>query len=129
MQLIKKWNDRGYEIFDWLKDEKVIHDPKTKFYFVSKNPALWAKNPAHLSTCKFYEVRRLVEAPRDTGLELLLSLAETHTQSQLARLLGVSQGMISQILSGKRGLTRELRQIITEVRPIRDNIGGRGANV
>jgi len=129
MRLIKKWNDRGYEIFDWLKDEKVIHDPKTKFYFVSKNPALWAKNPAHLSTCKFYEVRRLVEAPRDTGLELLLSLAETHTQSQLARLLGVSQGMISQILSGKRGLTRELRQIITEVRPIRDNIGGRGANV
>ena len=129
MQLIKKWNDRGYEIFNWLKDEKVIHDPKTKFYFVSNNPAQWAKNPAHLSTCKFYEVRRLVEAPRDTGLELLLSLAETHTQSQLARLLGVSQGMISQILSGKRGLTRELRQIITEVRPIRDNIGGRGANV
>lgn len=123
-RLIEKWNDRGYEIFSWLIAEKVIHDPKTKFFFVSNNlAATRAKNPGYLSTCKFYEVRRLVEAaPIDTGLELLLSLAENHTQSQLARLLGVSQGMISQVLSGKRGLTRELSQIITEVRVINNNI-------
>ena len=122
-RLIEKWNARGYEVFSWLIAEGVVHDPKTKFYFVSNNLASTrAKNPGYLSTCKFYEVRRIVEAPRDTGLEILLSLAETHTQSQLARLLGVSQGMISQVLSGKRGLTRELSQIITEVGVIKYNI-------
>jgi DNA-binding transcriptional regulator YdaS (Cro superfamily) len=56
---------------------------------------------------------------------LPMSLAETHTQSQLARLLGVSQGMISQILSGKRGLTPRISEIITEVRPINNNIAPR----
>lgn len=33
-----------------------------------------------------------------------------------------SQGMISQVLSGKRGLTRELSQIITEVGVINNNM-------
>lgn len=126
-RLIEKWNHRGYEIFAWLIAEKVIIDPKTKFYFVSDNLAeTRAKNPGYLSTCKFYEVRRLVEvAPQDKALERLLSLAETHTQSQLARLLGVSQGMISQILSGKRGLTPRISEIITEVRVINNNIDPR----
>ena len=125
-RLIEKWNKRGCAIFSWLISERVINDPKTKFYFVSANPAQWAKNPAHLSTCKFYEVRRLVEAPRDTGLELLLSLAESHTQSQLARLLGVSQSMVSRLLAGNRSISPELTRIMTEVGVIRDNMAGRG---
>lgn len=128
MQLIKKWNDRGYEIFSWLKDEGVIIDPKTKFYFVSNNlTATRQKNPAYLSTCKFYEVRRLVEVtPKDKGLELLLSLAETHTQSQIARLLGVNQGSVSRFLSGKQAIPARLEQIMREVRPINNNIAGEG---
>lgn len=123
-RLIEKWNARGYEIFSWLIAEKVIHDPKTKFFFVSDNwSATLKKNPGFLSTCKFYEVRRLVEvAPRDTGLEILLSLAESHTQSQLARLLGVNQGSVSRFLSGKQAIPPRLRQIMQEVGVIKYNI-------
>ena len=129
MQLIKKWNDRGYEIFDWLKDKGVIIDPQTKYYFVSGDIALTRrKNPAYLSTCKFYEVRRLVEVAKDEGLELLLRLAETHTQSQIAKLLGVTQQQVSHLLSGKRGISTALRRrITTEVRVINNNIPARGA--
>lgn len=131
--VMEKWNARAHEIVSWLKAEQVINDPKdengerkpTRYFFVSNNlAATRQKNPAYLSTCKFYEVRRLVEAHKDKGLELLLSLAETHTQSQIARLLGVNQGSVSRFLSGKQAIPARLEQIMREVRVINNNIAG-----
>ena len=115
-RLIEKWNARGYEIFSWLIAEKVIHDPKTKFFFVSNNlAATRAKNPGYLSTCKFYEVRRIVEvAPQDTGLELLLSLKERMSQNEIARRLGVSAMLVSYMVTGKRPVSRLIGSRLVE---------------
>ena len=116
--VMEKWNARAHEIVAWLKAEQIINDPKdengdrkpTRYFFVSNNlAATRQKNPAYLSTCKFYEVRRLVEAaPKDTGLERLLKMAETMTQGQVAKCLGVTQSAVSLMLSGKRGVPRQL---------------------
>lgn len=116
-RLIEKWNARGYEIFSWLIAEKVIHDPKTKFFFVSNNlAATRAKNPGYLSTCKFYEVRRLVEAaPQDTGLELLLTMKERMSQKEIARRLGVSAMLVSYMATGKRPVSRQIASKLQEI--------------
>lgn len=137
--VMEKWNNRAHEIVRWLKADGVINDPKdengerkpTRYYFVSNNlAATRKKNPAYLSTCKFYEIRRLTEAaPKDKGLETLLSLAENHTQGQLASLLGVSQGSVSRFLSGKQAIPPRLAQIMQEVRVIKYNIDLGGSNV
>lgn len=116
--VMEKWNARAHEIVKWLKADGVINDPKdengerkpTRYFFVSNNLASTrAKNPGYLSTCKFYEVRRIVEAaPKDVGLERLLRMSQTMSQGQIAKCLGVTQSAVSLMLSGKRGVKRQL---------------------
>lgn len=135
--VMEKWNFRAYEIVQWLKREHIIQEPRenpndpasprkpTRYYFVSESVPLTTtrrKNPGYLTTCKFYEVSRLVEVHKDTSLELLLRLAEDNTQSELARLLGVSQSSVSRFLAGKQAIPGRLRQIMQEVQVIKYNI-------
>jgi antitoxin component HigA of HigAB toxin-antitoxin module len=56
-----------------------------------------------------YEEAQEANEPEASGLDVLKLLMEAQdmTQTQLARILGISQGTVSQILSGNRQITAE----------------------
>jgi hypothetical protein len=118
---MEKWNKRYYEIFNWLKEIKVIQDSGLPYKFINKkNLALsQTANPKHEQICKYYKVNLLTLKKPNKTYSLLMELLETKTQKEVGLILGVNQNAVSQWVSCKRDVSRKyealLLKSITEV--------------